>query len=279
MMTGSLNLACAVVKRPWAIGLAAAAVLMALLHVTVFSPHRRFHAVALSQFGEDEALNAQFFQGETGGVFVEMGALDGRRFSNTYAFENSLGWSGVLIEANPASCEKLFQNRQRPTTRNLCTAVSSDSAPITFNAGKDPAVFASQSQLQNMSQEYKNIFHQVKAEVTVPSAPLGYLLRASGIKYIDLFSLDVEGSEMIVLDSMDWSIPVRVWCIEVENHMEGDSDIERLLLSKGYTKVGWDASDIVGAHMNALFTWAGPERDWEPDSYTWHPYVPLVRSA
>lgn len=110
------------------------------------------------------------------------------------------------------------------------------------------------------------------------------LLRASGIKYIDLFSLDVEGSEMIVLDSMDWSIPVRVWCIEVENHMAGDSAIEQLLRSKGYTKVKWDEvenqnEETTASTMNALFTWAGDDRDWEPDSYTWRPYVPLVRSA
>lgn len=38
--------------------------------------------------------------------------------------------------------------------------------------------------------------------VTVPSAPLGYLLRAAGVKYIDLLSLDVEGSEKVVLDTM-----------------------------------------------------------------------------
>ena len=170
-----MDLTGAVAKRPWTTGLASAAVLMALLHTTVFSPHRRFRAAALSQFGEDKALNAQFFQGETGGVFVEMGALDGRRFSNTFAFEDALGWSGVLIEANPASCRKLFENRPRPTTRNLCTAVASDSAPITFSTGKDPAVFASKAQLQNMSQEYKSIFHKVKTEVTVPSAPLGYV--------------------------------------------------------------------------------------------------------
>ena len=32
---------------------------------------------------------------------------------------------------------------------------------------------------------------------------------------VDYFSLDVEGSELVVLETMDWSIPVRVWVIEL----------------------------------------------------------------
>ena len=34
---------------------------------------------------------------------MEMGALDGLKFSNTYAYEMLLGWRGVHIEASPQS--------------------------------------------------------------------------------------------------------------------------------------------------------------------------------
>ena len=37
----------------------------------------------------------------------------------------------------------------------------------------------------------------------VPSAPLGYLLRAAGVSAVDLFSLDVEGSELRVLQTLE----------------------------------------------------------------------------
>ena len=50
--------------------------------------------------------------------------------------------------------------------------------------------------------------------VTVPSAPLGALLRRAGLEKVDLFFLDVEGAELQVLRTMDWTLPVRVWCIE-----------------------------------------------------------------
>jgi hypothetical protein len=39
-----------------------------------------------------------------------------------------------------------------------------------------------------------------------------------GIPHIDLFSVDVEGSEENVLRSMAWDIPVRVLVVELDEH-------------------------------------------------------------
>ena len=71
-----------------------------------------------SQNHEDLALLEMFFTGRRGGTFVEMGALDGLEYSNTFAFEQALDWNGVLIEANPAACAQLFVNR--PKARCIC---------------------------------------------------------------------------------------------------------------------------------------------------------------
>ena len=253
-------------------------------------------AVSLSQNGEDMKLNEQFFRGKRGGVFVEMGALDGLRYSNTYAFEQALGWSGVLIEANPASCKRLFQNRPAPTTRKLCTAVSNDSRPIRFSIGTDAAAVAAEDQLSLLGESYRKAWHtnkkwhtNVKA-VTVASAPLGYLLRSAGVAYIDLFSLDVEGSEKVVLETMDWSIPVRVWCIEAQSNLnkcnpakEGPGrcatlkarslKMDQLMSSHGYKKTPWKGS-YWASKWNDLYVWEGT---WSPETYHWLPYQPAGR--
>jgi FkbM family methyltransferase len=42
---------------------------------------------------------------------------------------------------------------------------------------------------------------------TVPCGPMGRYLRLAGMKRIDFLSVDVEGAELVVLNSMDWSIP------------------------------------------------------------------------
>ena len=52
-----------------------------------------------------------------GGVYLEMGALDGRLFSNTLFFQQTLDWSGVLIEpgillSGPCSSSSSFTLNQ-----------------------------------------------------------------------------------------------------------------------------------------------------------------------
>ena len=49
------------------------------------------------------------------GTFVELGALDGVRYSNTYILEKCFNWTGVLIEANPVSYQRLLKSGRRST--------------------------------------------------------------------------------------------------------------------------------------------------------------------
>ena len=75
-----------------------------------------------AQDGEDVFAFEHFFYGAQGvGSFLEMGALDGLMYSNTYAFEQVLGWKGVLIEASPKSFERLARNR--PSQHTIHAAV------------------------------------------------------------------------------------------------------------------------------------------------------------
>lgn len=54
--------------------------------------------VRYSQNGEQEAILKIF--GESEGRFLDIGAYDGKTFSNTLALIER-GWSGVLIEPSP----------------------------------------------------------------------------------------------------------------------------------------------------------------------------------
>ena len=78
--------------------------------------------------------------------------------------------------------------------------------------------------------------------IDVPCRPLGAMLREAGVAFIDLFSLDVEGGELQVLETMDWSIPVRVWVVELSGHpqsFEKNVQIVQLMESKGYVCQGY----------------------------------------
>ena len=197
--------------------------------------------ICRSQGGEDAAVYELFFQGRRNGTFVEMGALDGELFSNTFAYEKGLGWSGILIEANQVMCANIPEKRPRSVA--VCTAISNDSQPVKFETGWHPAVFAAVDQMNSTWRSYfHSAHHRIDSwdkrkpgtEVLVPSQPLSKVLQDNGIREIDFFSLDVEGSEATVLRTMDWTIPVRVWLIEKQ--LRNSAEVDDIMAANGYIK-------------------------------------------
>jgi hypothetical protein len=53
------------------------------------------------------------------------------------------------------------------------------------------------------------------------------IIKDSGLKYIDYFSIDVEGSELIILETMDWTIPVYIITIELNEKLNETTEIDR----------------------------------------------------
>lgn len=65
---------------------------------------------------------------------MEMGALDGLKFSNTYAYEMLLGWRGVHIEASPQSykvrtCVGVGVTMHRAATKLSCPPPRANNSP------------------------------------------------------------------------------------------------------------------------------------------------------
>ena len=221
-----------------------------------------------SQNGEDVALHTQFFDDNEPATFVEMGALDGLKYSNTLAFERALNWRGVLIEANPAMCELLFYTTAHNRTRSqpLCTGVSKNYSRLQMEKGAFLSTYGEVNEMDSLHLKFHQRIGRYQQDF-VPSAPLGQLLRMAGLASIDLFSLDVEGSELKVLNTHDWSLPVRVWCIEV-NH-ERLPAIDELLTSKGYRHTPWQATGNYSLAGSELWVWPG---QWTPAKYKWKQY-------
>jgi FkbM family methyltransferase len=169
------------------------------------------------QMGEDAHIHKTYFPTLRNGTFLEMGALDGVKYSNTKFFEDTMGWSGVLIEPIPSAFAKLQINR--PRCKLFQCAVSTNEGTLDlYDHG------ALSSVKENTTDEFFDTWHNGKGinMVTVPSRRLDSILRESGIRRIDFWSLDVEGSEFEVLQSMDWSIPIGVLCIETQTGQRKD---------------------------------------------------------
>ena len=113
LLTSSLLQLLELVIKPYAI------LFFAECSVKVDRKEIKWHSL----YHEDRDLLVNFYKKKEycNGTFVEMGALDGDRKSNTWVFEEYFKWTGLLIEANPINAQKLIINR--PKVGQLCLRV------------------------------------------------------------------------------------------------------------------------------------------------------------
>ena len=188
-------------------------------------------------------------------LFLEMGALNGIRYSNSLAFERA-GWRGVLIEASPANCRALQDNRRSGRTVNICAAVcAAGSGPLEFELVKSATSHLARPLLPNATTE------QRARHIRVPCLPLSQMLRELGVPRITYFSLDVEGAEADVLSTFDWSsVPVDILEIEKDRDIEKGRAIATMLRANGMVHLsGRNAQDnmyvssAVRRHLNSSY--------------------------
>jgi len=193
---------------------------------------------------------------------VEIGALDGIKYSNTKFFEDNLGWGGVLIEAQPENAKKLRRNRSSANNYIISEAVCPDGQHYVNFTGTN-AVGGIPDQMTN---KHKKHFFSGKRTQTiqVPCRPIGRMLKESGVRAVDFFILDVEGAELMILETMDWSIPVKVFVVEM-GRGDKDKQLIDLLQRKGYKKSLWNirgfclegrdcTNNQVFEHQNYVYT-------------------------
>lgn len=179
------------------------------------------------QMGEDSHIHRRYFPSFRNGVFLEMGAHNGISFSNSKFFEDTLNWSGILIEPNPSLFADLCKNRQK--TINIPYAISKTEGEIELY--KNCALSSVKS---NTTEEFFKQWHNQYTEIIkVPSRRLDSILNENYITRIDFWSLDIEGSEYEALETMDWSIPVYLICIEKQTP-ERKKQCDDILIANGF---------------------------------------------
>jgi FkbM family methyltransferase len=192
-------------------------------------------AISYSQEGEDMVLASLFFRRIERGFFVDVGAHHPSRFSNTYRFYRR-GWRGINIDPNPGAID-LF-DRQRPRDVNLALGVSSDAGALTYYMFDEPAV-NTLSERQARAVEAAGEFRLIGTR-TVQVKRLESILdeHLPPNTSIDLLSVDVEGLDMEVLASNDWT-RFAPKCIAVEAYNETAesllaSPLNAFLRERGY---------------------------------------------
>lgn len=159
-----------------------------------------------SQQQEDKILYEKYLD-YTNGFFIELGAMDGRMYSNTLFFESQLNWKGVLIEPTE-QFKKLIQNR--PNCHNFNFAVSETEGEVEFlGSGALGGMLNTMPDCHRIGWKL-----DLQPKYKVKSMPISKIISNLDIDLVDLFSIDVEGGEIEVLKTFDWSIPVYLILIE-----------------------------------------------------------------
>ena len=186
-----------------------------------------------SQHGEDFLLD-QLFMDKKCGFFVEVGCIDGRRFSNTLTFEER-GWKGLCIEAHSGYVELLTQNRPNSIICH-CAAGDKDEDEVTFFANSRGSLSTLDKSKESYFREKYGKYFTGFEEQRVKKRRLNTLFRQHGVTKIDFISIDVEGYEVEVLKGLDlrkYKPPVLI--IESDDS-EHEAKLDELVLENGYMK-------------------------------------------
>ncbi len=213
---------------------------------SVSADHRdkRRDQTSYSQFGEDKLLRSLL--PERFGTYVDIGAGHPVRNSNTYYFYKR-GWRGVLIEANPQLCKLLSKTRRRDKTINaLVDESASDETKIWFFEPSELST-ADEARANDLLRQGVSL-REIKS---LPSITLRDLSIKVSPEDPSLLSIDVEGLDLRVLRGNDWArFSPRVICVEVG--LNSDSEIDDLLKSLGYEKVGQQFVSAIFVHFSAV---------------------------
>lgn len=189
---------------------------------------------SFSQFGEDVVIQS-LFRGKKKGIYVDAGAYQPILYSNTHALYLK-GWHGLSIVPNPKFNILYRIFRRRDTFVNLAIGDTGKHKYFMFSDG------AYNTLDEKVAKDLKNkSYPTFLGTKDVQSLPLSEIVEKYNITNIDYMNIDVEGLDLEVLKSHNWTIKPTV--ISVEDSNKGGTD--SFLSQQGYTLVASVGASLI----------------------------------
>jgi len=211
-----------------------------LKEVLAYKAFDEYSNQSFSQEGEDVLLK-RIFDHTPNGFYVDIGAHHPFRFSNTKLLYDR-GWRGINIDANPEVLPLFEQHRSRDINLNL--GVGTLEGKMKYHMFDHPALNSfDDSVLSRLKDRHKKTI-----EVQVTSLEQILTVHLPQGMPINFFSIDVEGWDLEVLKSNDWSrfrpTFILVESAQVEVVELSKSELYLFLESVGYTLISklWKTS-------------------------------------
>jgi FkbM family methyltransferase len=185
-----------------------------------------------SQLAQDVfVLAAMNFEHE--GYFVEFGATNGVDLSNTFILEKHFSWNGILAE--PAKCWHDDLKRNRTANLEPKCVWSESGLKIEFNETLNPEY----STIHSFSDaDVHKLTRKKGINYEVETISLNDLLKKyNAPSMIEYLSIDTEGSEFEILNSLDYEVTnFRIITCE-HNETRNRESIYDLLTTKGFIRL------------------------------------------
>ena len=180
-----------------------------------------------SQFGEEKFI-LNFFDKKYKGKFLDIGCFHPIRHNNTYTMYKQ-GWHGINIDLNPLTIE-LF-NFFRKKDININAAIS-DKEEIKALYFVDELNTQNTLEINHLSflKKQHNLKEDEISQQEIKTKRLDKILDYYNFTNIDFMNIDVEGHELNVLNSIDFSkYKINFICIEMINHNDQANLINKKL--------------------------------------------------
>ena len=170
-------------------------------------------------YGGIDSLILNIFKNQKKGFYLDIGCGHPIKNNNTYLL-NKKGWSGMNIDLDKDNID-LF-NSYRKNDVNLSIAVSDKEGET------DLFFYHSKSALNTISKQNADFQKaDVSAIKKIKTQTINNIIENSSYKdeKIDFLSIDVEGSELEVLKSIDFSFPIFCIIIEADSRQQEKNKI------------------------------------------------------
>jgi FkbM family methyltransferase len=158
-------------------------------------------------------------------IFVEIGAYDGIKFSNTYLLEKKFGWTGMLVECIPRNFNEIKLSRDCKSI--LAAATNKNVERIKVVEQPAPNLSGLMNKIHKNS--WNSLTHQV------PGYSLDSILKmACPTGEIGFLSVDIEGAEYALFENAVLS-EYNISAICVEHNFRPDAEkLRNLITAQGY---------------------------------------------
>jgi FkbM family methyltransferase len=184
-----------------------------------------------SQLSQD--LLAGWLFSDEKGFFCEVGGGDGVLYSNSYYLEKR-GWTGVILEPSKRNLAKILKVRSCEVSSRAAWSVSGLTMEFRETENLELSTFEQFVDGDNNLEDRRKYLSKSPVTTTTLTEVLSNF---GAPKFFEYLSVDTEGSEMEVLQGLDFNLYKPILITIEHNFTPSRIHIHEFLTKKGYQRV------------------------------------------